>query len=169
MIGKLLRSAMVAIALTAGVGLTAASLFVQPLAAQQMCRDDSVMLRGDWGQARFTVELANTPQTRSQGLMFRESMPKSAGMLFIYDSPQRATFWMRNTLIPLDMIFTDDTGLVRHVHHNAIPGDETTIDGGDGILTVLEINGGLARAMGIVEGSEMRHPAFAQDSAAWPC
>jgi uncharacterized membrane protein (UPF0127 family) len=137
--------------------------------AQAACREDTVFLRGDWGQARFSVELANTPQTRSQGLMFRESMPRSSGMLFIYDSPQRATFWMRNTLISLDMIFTDETGLVRHVHHEAIPGDETVIDGGTGILTVLEINGGLARAMGIVTGSQMRHPAFDANTAAWPC
>jgi len=133
------------------------------------CRDDTVQLRGDWGQARFRVELANTPDTRSRGLMFRESMPTGAGMLFIYDSPQRATFWMRNTLIPLDMIFTDDTGTVQHVHHEAVPGDETTIDGGMGVLTVLEINGGIARAMGIVPGSQMRHPAFDAASAAWPC
>ena len=139
------------------------------LAQGAECRDDTVQLRGDWGQARFTVDLADTPDTRSRGLMFVESMPKSAGMLFVYDAPQRATFWMRNTLISLDMIFTDETGTVQHVHHSAIPGDETTIDGGSGILTVLEINGGMARAMGITEGSQMRHPAFAPASAAWPC
>jgi uncharacterized protein len=139
------------------------------LAQAAECRNDTVQLRGDWGQARFTVELADTPATRSRGLMFVESMPKSAGMLFVYDAPQRATFWMRNTLISLDMIFADETGTVRHVHHNAIPGDETTIDGGSGILTVLEINGGMARAMGINEGSQMRHPAFEPVGAAWPC
>ena len=148
------------------IGLICSATFAQ---AQGACRQDTVFLRGDWGQARFSVELADTPQTRSRGLMFRESMPRSSGMLFIYDSPQRATFWMRNTLIALDMIFTDEAGVVRHVHHDAIPGDETTIDGGEGVLTVLEINGGLARAMGITVGSEMRHPAFAADKAAWPC
>lgn len=141
----------------------------QAVQADPACRADTVLLRGDWGQARFTVEIADTPETRSQGLMFRESMPKSAGMLFVYDAPQRATFWMRNTLISLDMIFTDQRGVVQHVHHEAIPGDETVIDGGRGILTVLEINGGLARAMGIVPGSQMRHTAFSSDTAAWPC
>ena len=133
------------------------------------CRADTVLLRGDWGQARFSVEIADTPETRSKGLMFRESMPKSVGMLFVYDAPQRATFWMRNTLISLDMIFADRQGVVQHVHHEAIPGDETTIDGGRDILAVLEINGGLAGAMGIVPGSQMRHPAFAVEAAAWPC
>lgn len=144
-------------------------ILVAGLAQAADCRNDTVHLRGDWGQARFTVDLADTPETRSRGLMFVRSMPKSTGMLFVYDSPQRATFWMRNTLISLDMIFTDDTGTVRHVHHNAIPGDETTIDGGNDVLTVLEINGGMARAMGIDTGSQMRHPTFASDRAVWPC
>lgn len=159
----MIRSALLILALVCSAGVAQAQTVVAA------CRADSVMLRGDWGQARFSVELADTPQTRSRGLMYRESMPKSAGMLFVYDAPQRATFWMRNTLIPLDMIFADKLGIVQHVHHEAIPGDETTIDGGADILTVLEINGGLARAMGIVPGSEMRHPAFDADTAAWPC
>ncbi|MBL4917307.1 DUF192 domain-containing protein [Szabonella alba] len=121
------------------------------------------------GSARFSVELADTPQSRAQGLMFRESMPKSRGMLFIYESPQRAVFWMKNTLIPLDMIFADATGLVTHVHSNAVPHDETGIDGGDGVLAVLEINGGLARRMGIGPGAALRHPAFDPATAAAPC
>ncbi|MEE4347003.1 MAG: DUF192 domain-containing protein [Paracoccaceae bacterium] len=158
--------------LIGSAGLLQAQTTAQPQAApvvQPACRADTVYLRGDWGQARFNVELADTPPTRSRGLMFRESMPRSSGMLFVYEQPQRATFWMRNTLISLDMIFADETGVVRHVHHEAIPGDETTIDGGSGILTVLEINGGLARAMGIVPGSQLRHPALDPATAAWPC
>jgi uncharacterized membrane protein (UPF0127 family) len=135
----------------------------------EACRPGTVHLRGPWGLARFSVELADTPETRSRGLMFRESMARSAGMLFIYDAPQRATFWMRNTLIPLDMIFVDAQGTVRHIHHDAIPGDETTIDGGSGILTVLEINGGLARDLGLTVGSQLRHPALDQGNAVWPC
>jgi uncharacterized membrane protein (UPF0127 family) len=76
---------------------------------------------------------------------------------------------MRNTLIPLDMIFADETGTVTKVHENAVPLDETTIDGGPGVQYVLEINGGLAAPMGIGPGAEMRHPAIAPDAAAWPC
>ena len=135
----------------------------------EACRAGTVHLRGEWGLARFSVELADTPETRSQGLMFRERLARSAGMLFIYDAPQRATFWMRNTLIPLDMIFVDATGTVRHIHHEAIPGDETTIDGGPEILMVLEINGGLARDLGIVPGSQLRHPRLDPAAALWPC
>jgi hypothetical protein len=89
-------------------------------------------------------------------------------MLFVYEDAGSPSFWMRNTLIPLDMIFVRPDGTVQHVHSEAIPGDETPISGGDGVLAVLEINGGLAEAMGIEEGSEMRHPAFGA-AAAWPC
>ena len=138
-------------------------------AAAAACSETAVDLRGDWGSARFTVEVADDPAERAQGLMNRPSMPRSAGMLFLYDAPQRATFWMRNTLIPLDMIFMDETGTVTRIHENAVPLDETTIDGGPGVLAVLEINGGLARAIGIAEGSELRHPGLDQARAAWPC
>ena len=136
--------------------------------AEAACREDSVFLRGDWGEARFSVEIADTVRERAQGLMFRESMGKSHGMLFIYQQPTFVSFWMKNTLIPLDMIFLDGRGVVRRVHSMAVPGDLTPIPGGDDILAVLEINGGLARRMGIAEGSEMRHPAFGR-AAAWPC
>lgn len=138
-------------------------------AMAQDCRKDQAMLRGDWGQARFTVELADDDAERARGLMHRESLPQSAGMLFVYPAPRVAGFWMKNTLIPLDMLFLDSSGTVTHIHNEAIPHDETVIFGGDNILAVLEINGGLARAMGITVGSQMRHPAFAPDAAAWPC
>lgn len=133
------------------------------------CAIDRVDLRGDWGQARFTVELADDPAERSQGLMFRENMPRSQGMLFLYEQPQRAVFWMKNTLIPLDMIFLNETGTVTNIHENAVPLDETGIDGGTGVLAVLEINGGLSRQLGVAVGSELRHPALDQATAAWAC
>jgi uncharacterized membrane protein (UPF0127 family) len=147
-------------------GVLAALLAAQPVAAA--CRDDVVELRFPGGQARFSIELAVTAEGRARGLMFRDSLPRSSGMLFVYPAPIRATFWMRNTFIPLDMIFADPAGRVTHVHANAVPRDETTIDGGPGVLAVLEINGGLAARLGIVPGAEMRHPAFG-DGAAWPC
>ena len=138
------------------------------LAAAQPCDRGEVLLRGEWGQARFAVEVADDPEARAQGLMFVEAMPRGEGMLFVYDRPQRVSFWMKNTLIPLDMIFAGPDGVVRRVHREAVPGDLTPIPGGPGILAVLEINGGLAESFGIGPGSEMRHPAFGPD-AAWPC
>ncbi|MBJ3761965.1 DUF192 domain-containing protein [Maribius pontilimi] len=138
-------------------------------AASAACRDDAVELRGDFGQARFRIDLADDPAERAQGLMFVEDMPAGQGMLFVYERSQPVSFWMRNTLIPLDMIFMDASGTVQKVHENAVPGDLTSIPGGDDILAVLEINGGLARQVGIVPGTELRHPALPQDVAAWPC
>ena len=145
------------------------ALLLLPGMVEAACRPDAVELRGPWGQARFAVEVADDAAERARGLMFRESLRQSCGMLFVYEAPQRATFWMKNTLIPLDMIFADDTGTVRHVHSNAVPHDETGIDGGDGVLAVLEINGGLAARLGITPGAVLRHPAFAADRAALPC
>ena len=133
------------------------------------CRPDRVSVRGDWGQTLFFVELATTPQERAQGLMFRQEMPRSHGMLFLFDPPQSVSFWMKNTLIPLDMIFVDRQGVVQRVHSNAIPGDLTGIPGGDNIYAVLEINGGLSRTFGLDAGSQMQHPAFAGGPATWPC
>lgn len=135
--------------------------------AQADCRADQVELRWPGGQARFSVELADDEAERARGLMHRETMPRSAGMLFAYETPRRAQFWMKNTLIPLDMIFADQQGVVTRVHSNAIPQDTTVIDGGDGVQFVLEINGGLAKRLGITAGAELRHPKIA--SSLWAC
>lgn len=138
--------------------------------AQGTCRADRVDLRGAWGTTAFTVEVADTPDTRGQGLMHRPSMPRFSGMLFVFEPPPgSAVFWMENTLIPLDMLFLDETGLVTRIHHNAVPLDRTAIHGGDAVMYVLEINGGLAQRLGISEGSELRHPAIPADLAVWPC
>ncbi|MDT8326599.1 MAG: DUF192 domain-containing protein [Roseovarius sp.] len=139
------------------------------MVSAEECREDAVIFRSDAGMARFRVEVADDKAERAQGLMNRETLSKSAGMLFVYPHPQRVGFWMKNTLIPLDMIFLDKAGVVKKVHSDAKPLDETPIMGGNDIFAVLEINGGLARKIGISEGWQMRHPSFDQDVAAWPC
>lgn len=138
-------------------------------AAQAQCRDDQITLRGDWGQARLTIEVAADDESRALGLMYRESLPTMAGMLFVYPSARRVGFWMKNTLIPLDMLFIDATGTVTGVHEMAIPHDERPIFGGDDTLAVLEINGGLARRLGLGAGTQVQHPALPQERAAWGC
>lgn len=153
----------------AAVWLITGLAALMPVASWAACAVDTVDVRGPAGQQRFTVEVADDGAERAQGLMFRESMPMSAGMLFVYDEPGTVSFWMKNTLIPLDMIFADARGVVTRVHANAVPGDTTAIAGGDAVQFTLEINGGLAARMGIVEGAELRHPAIAQETAAWPC
>ncbi|MCP3969023.1 MAG: DUF192 domain-containing protein [Rhodobacteraceae bacterium] len=138
------------------------------LAAAQ-CGETRVDLRGEWGAARFTVELADTHDTRSLGLMSRPSLASSAGMLFVYEEPQTVAFWMENTLIALDMIFLSADGVVQKIHENAVPLDRTLIPGGDDILAVLEINGGMSAMLGVTVGSQLRHPRLDQAGAAWPC
>ena len=138
-----------------------------PVAAE--CAPGTVELRSPTGIARFHVEVATTAADHAKGLMFREKMAASSGMLFVFDPPKHARFWMKNTLIPLDMIFADSGGRVTVVQANAVPQDTTPLDGGDGVAFVLEINGGLAKRLGIAPGAVMRHSLIAQDTAAWSC
>ncbi|UWQ81048.1 DUF192 domain-containing protein [Leisingera sp. S132] len=152
-----------------GLAAAVCSSLAAPALAGGDCQLGRADLRGSWGQTGFSVEIADDEQERAKGLMFRESMPRGAGMLFVYDRPQPAAFWMKNTLIPLDIIFLDENGLVTSVHENAIPGDLSPIPGGDEVFAVLEINGGLARRYGIAAGTQMRHQIFSASSAVWPC
>lgn len=149
-------------------GLTVAAV-LSAASAGAACAPDAVELRWTGGQARFTVEIADTSAEREHGLMDRDHMPASAGMLFVYESPEHAFYWMKNTLIPLDIIFADQTGRVTVVHPDAIPGDLTPLDGGEGVQYVLEINGGLAARMGIAPGAELRAAAIDPAKAAWAC
>jgi len=150
-------------------GLLALGLLATAPAAAA-CRTDVLDLRGAWGEARFAVELAETPEEQARGLMHRDSLGAMAGMLFVFDPPREVSFWMKNTLIPLDMIFADARGVITRIHESAIPGDLTPIPGGrQPVLLVLELNAGTARRFGIGPGDRMRHPAIPQAEAAWPC
>lgn len=151
-------------------GLTFVAVAALSGAARADCAPDQVELRTLFGAVqRFSVDLADDPDERARGLMFRDRMPMASGMLFVFPAPKHATFWMKNTPLSLDIIFADATGLVTHVQDRAEPMSEALIDGGEGVAFVLEINGGLALPMGIVPGAVLRHPAIAQDGAAWAC
>ena len=146
-----------------------AALALALTAGQAMaCSDDRVSVSGDWGHANFNVTIADTGPERSQGLMNVPDMPLMTGMLFVYAGPRSASFWMHNTLIPLDMLFAGPDGTILSIHENAHPQDDTSILGGDGIQFVLEINGGLAARLGIAVGDVLQHPAIGPD-AALPC
>lgn len=159
-------------ALADGLGLLslffALVQFAAPAHAAPPCSAGRVDFRWEGGNESFTVEVADDAAERAQGLMFREAMDPGQGMLFIYESPRAVSFWMKNTLIPLDMIFADELGRVTRVHSMAIPQDETPIEGGDGVQYVLEINGGLASRLGLEPGAEMRHPQIGP-GAVWSC
>lgn len=151
-----------------GLGVSLLWVSIGQLAAQDSCHRDEVIISGPGHEARFSLEIADDAGERAQGLMNRAEMARSHGMLFVYEKPQPVAFWMANTLIPLDMIFVDRRGVVTHIHPEAVPLDRTPIPGGDAVFAVLEINGGLAEAMGIAPGDVLRHPAFGPE-AVDPC
>ena len=108
-------------------------------------------IRSKNGVHHFTVEVAATPEQQERGLMFRKSLAGDRGMIFPYDPPQDVSFWMENTLIPLDIIFIRADGtIVRITKAKAL--DETPLPAGEPIAVVLEIRGGRAAELGIKEG-----------------
>ena len=128
-----------------------------------------IELATEKGRVSFDVAVADDFQERGRGLMFVKEMADSQGMLFIYGVTRPVSFWMKNTYIPLDMIFIDKRGVVKKVHANAVPHDTTSISSDVPIRSVLEINGGLAEKLGIVPGTLVRHAELPQKGAAWPC
>lgn len=112
------------------------------------------------GPVHFTVELAAEPVSQARGLMFRKTMAADAGMLFDFHKPRMVTFWMKNTILPLDMIFIRADGTVSTVAANAVPYSEKPIPSAEPVRAVLEIDAGLARSLGIEPGARVRHAIF---------
>jgi len=112
------------------------------------------------GTHAFQVEIAKDEASRALGLMNRRYMPPDRGMLFEFDRDAPQTFWMKNTYIPLDMIFISRAGVVTHIVANAEPLSERVIPSGPPCAAVLELNGGTAAAIGLKAGDRIRHPFF---------
>jgi len=103
----------------------------------------------------FVVEVARSPEQQEQGLMFRQSLGDSAGMIFPYDPPQIASFWMKNTLIPLDMIFIRPDHTIARVADNTVPLSLDPVSAGEPVSAVLEIRGGRAAELGVKAGDKV--------------
>src|SRR5438876_7624191 len=116
------------------------------------------------GPHKFTVELATTPAQMEQGLMFRKSMAPDAGMLFDYRAPSMAAMWMKNTLIPLDMLFVDQQGRIINIHERAVPGSLDPIAAAAPARAVIELNGRTAAHLGIKPGDRALFPIFGNAS-----
>lgn len=112
---------------------------------------------------RFDVEIARSAEQLAFGLMFRSSLPRNAGMLFDYGRPQRVSMWMKNTLIPLDMIFIDAQGRIVTIAERAVPRSLRTINSGKVVRGVLELNGGTVSRLKIRVGDIVRHDIFEGD------
>ena len=109
---------------------------------------------------KFTVEVATSAAQMMQGLMFRQSLAPDAGMLFDYQAPSMATMWMKNTLIPLDMLFVDAAGHIVNIHERAVPGSLDAIAAAAPVRAVIELNGGTAARLGIQPGNQVIFPIF---------
>jgi hypothetical protein len=116
------------------------------------------------GPHRFKVELAETPAQMTQGLMFRTSLAPDSGMLFDYKQPTVATMWMRNTLIPLDMLFVDAQGRIVNIHQRAVPQSLDIIAAAAPVRAVIELNGGTASRLSIEPGDRVVYPIFGNAS-----
>lgn len=108
----------------------------------------------------FTVEVARSPEQRARGLMYRSEMPVDRGMLFDFGRVQPVSMWMRNTLLPLDMLFIDEEGVIRKIATDTEPLSLETIASGEPVLAVLELNAGTTRLLGIETGDLVVHPVF---------
>ena len=112
------------------------------------------------GSHAFQVEIAKDDASRERGLMDRRYMAPGRGMLFEFDREAPVSFWMKNTYIPLDMVFISRAGVVTHIVANAEPLSERVIPSGGPCAAVLELNGGTAAAIGLKVGDKVRHPFF---------
>ena len=110
----------------------------------------------------FQVEMAVSPEQRSQGLMFRESLEEDRGMLFDFGRPQRASMWMRNTYVPLDMLFIDAEGWITQIAENTQPLSDAVVVSREPVRAVLELRGGVSAKLGIKPGDRVIHPMFSE-------
>lgn len=120
------------------------------------------------GPVHFTVELANTDESRRRGLMFRKHMAADHGMLFDFSRPGYQAFWMKNTILPLDMIFIRGDGTISSIAADTKPYSLAPVRSQERVQAVLEINGGRAAALGIMPGQRVRHSIFAASRAIRP-
>ena len=152
-----------------GVWLLAASIQAQTLDAvsaqgrplvQDFPQSSLIIDTSDDTCVHFEIFVASERNAQARGLMFVREMPDDVGMLFIHPSERMISMWMKNTLIPLDMVFMDSSGVVTHIAENTVPGSLDTISSMQPALSILEINGGLAARLGIRPGDLVRHPFF---------
>lgn len=139
--------------------LTAMVLAAAPAPAAQTER---LVIETAKGERAFEVEVVREEAERNRGLMFRTSLAEDRGMLFDYDPPQEVTFWMKNTYIPLDIIFVGGDGRIMTIAAEATPFSLERIPSGGVARGVLEIKGGLAKKLGIKVGDRVHHALFAQ-------
>ena len=131
-----------------------------PLAARAEGGLEPLEITTASGQHTFQVEIANNEASREKGLMFRRFMPADRGMLFEFEKNEPVSFWMKNTYIPLDMVFIARDGVVTHIAANAEPLSEAIVPSGGPCVAVLELNGGVAARIGLAPGDKVKAAFF---------
>ena len=161
--------AMAVTGLTRAVALVALVVLMAPASARMAAAEgglarfeqDRLAIETAKGDRHdFSVELAITPRQQQQGLMFRRDMAPDAGMLFVYRPQRAASMWMRNTMIPLDMLFIAEDGRIVKIVERAVPLSLKTISADHPVRAVLEVNGGTVARLGIAPGDRVIHGAF---------
>lgn len=130
------------------------------LATSDSRSDSTIVIATRDAQHVFTIEIARTPAEMERGLMYRDRLGADRGMLFLYEDDREVTFWMKNTLIPLDLIFADASGLIVGIAERAVPLSTQLIPSHVPVRAVLEVNGGTAERLRIHVGDRLLHPAL---------
>ncbi len=118
------------------------------------------LISSDGASHTLLIELVNTQAGRAQGLMFRDSLAANSGMLFDFGQEQAVVMWMKNTLIPLDIVFIREGGEIANIHEYAVPRSLKKIYSSGPVRATLEVNAGVIRQMGIEAGNRVVHPVF---------
>jgi uncharacterized membrane protein (UPF0127 family) len=153
------------VVIAAMLALSTASLLPPSPAVARELKHEQAVLVTETGRHVFDVEIADRDETRARGLMFRTNLGARQGMLFVYDAEQRISMWMRNTYIPLDMIFITRDGTVRRIEENTETFSERIIESGGRILAVLEVNAGTAAELKLKPGDRVVNPRFKASAA----
>ncbi len=152
------RGAVRRAALSAIFGLLAVAINIQP--SDAMRRETLKLHTAAQGEHDVNVEITETDEERAQGLMFRTHMPEKNGMLFFYKTPREITMWMRNTYVPLDMVFIRKDGTIHRIEARTEPLSEAIIGSHGDTVACLELAGGEAARLGLKPGDKVEHRLF---------
>jgi uncharacterized membrane protein (UPF0127 family) len=151
----------VTLGLALGAGAAPAMAQDDPTGPQPTLPREPLTITDAAGHAHaFQVEMATTPQEQETGLMFRQSVAADAGMLFVFPTVQPEPFWMKNTLVPLDMVFINPDGTIRAIAENTVPYSLAPVDSGGPVLAVLELQGGITAKDDISVGDRVTAAQF---------
>lgn len=162
-----LLCALAALTLLSGAGAVAQPANTEA-GPQRGLRVEALSVATPRGVRSFLVEIADTPQTREIGMMWRTEVPRGTGMLFDFHTPQPVSFWMKNTMLPLDLIFIRQNGTIARITANAVPFSLAGLPSGEPIRAVLEIGGGEAARLGLAPGQRVTHRIFLAAAARRP-